>query len=159
MMRKLARFGAAAVLLSFVGIAVGGHGARSVAHAQTVKNIAHVAIIDSAVTFDAAGIEYEGAWGFGPEHVQVTQGEPIEFDSSSSNNYPHTVTSITWSGTPNDRTLISGAAFNSTPSADMRLMPGSSFTLDTSSLNPGQYVYYCTIHPWMVGTISVTAPQ
>ena len=34
-------------------------------------------------------------------------------------------------------------------------MPGSSFVLDTSTLDAGQYVYYCTIHPWMVGTFTV----
>ncbi len=130
-----------------------------VARAQTVKNMARVTIIDSNVSFDPSGIEQEGYWGYGPQHIDVHQGDQVEFDSSSTNNYSHTVTSITWSGAPTARTLDSGTAFNSSPTREANIAPGGTWTLDTSTLTPGQYLYYCTIHPWMVGTLSVEAPQ
>ncbi|HZU78040.1 MAG TPA: plastocyanin/azurin family copper-binding protein [Dehalococcoidia bacterium] len=127
-------------------------------HAQAVKDTARVVIVDSNATFSPAN-EYLGQWGFAPSHVTVTQGEPIEFDNPAGNFFPHTVTSITWSGSPTSRTLTVGAAFNSSPTNDAFLTPGTSFTLDTSTLQPGQYLYFCSIHPWMVGTITVTAPD
>jgi len=80
----------------------------------------------------------------------------LEFDNPAGNNFPHTVTSITWTGQAPDRTLASGQAFNSSPTRADYIMPGSSYILDTSTLMPGQYLYYCAIHPWMVGTFTVT---
>lgn len=38
------------------------------------------------------------------------------------------------------------------------LQPGSEFNLDTSELDAGQYTYYCTLHPWMVGAFTVSNP-
>jgi plastocyanin len=136
----------------------GGLHDTHVARAQAVKNMARVTIVDSNVAFDATGIEKEGYWGFGPQHIDVHQGDQIEFDNPASNNYSHTVTSITWGGSPTARTLDSGTAFNSSPTSEESIMPGGSWMLDTTSLKPGQYVYNCTIHPWMVGTLSVEAP-
>ncbi len=128
------------------------------ARAQTVKNMARVTIVDSNVAFDATGIEKEGYWGFGPQHIDVHQGDQIQFDNPTSNNFPHTVTSSSWGGTPVARTLDSGLKFNSSPTREESITPGGSWLLDTSTLTPGQYLYYCTIHPWMVGTLSVEAP-
>lgn len=84
------------------------------------------------------------------------KGEKITFDNPAGNNRPHTVTSITWSGTAPTRTLESGTKFDSSPTLEMRITPGNSFTLDTTDLDAGNYVYYCTLHPWMVGTFTVT---
>ena len=96
-----------------------------------------------------------GLWSFAPHHIQVTHGDSIEFVNPEGNRLPHTVTSITWSGQPPNRELTHGAAFDSSPTQADRLMPGSTWTLDTATLNPGQYLYYCWIHPWMVGSITV----
>jgi hypothetical protein len=54
------------------------------------------------------------------------------------------------------RTLTHGAAFDSSPTREEVLMPGSSWSLDTSSLEAAQYLYYCWLHPWMVGSITVS---
>jgi plastocyanin len=137
----------------------GGFHNTHVARAQAVKNAARVTIIDSNVAFDATGIEKEGYWGFGPQHIDVHQGDQIEFDNPSSNNYSHTVASITWGGNSTARTLDSGSAFSFSSTGEASITPGESWTLDTTSLKPGQYLYYCTIHPWMVGTLSVEAPE
>jgi plastocyanin len=34
-------------------------------------------------------------------------------------------------------------------------MPGNSWSLDTSGLAAGHYGYYCRLHPWMVGSLTV----
>lgn len=145
-----------AVAVGLLGWQTGFRGTH-MAHAQAVKNMARVTIFDSNTTFDASGIEKQGYWGFGPEHIDVHQGDMIEFDSSASNSFSHTVVSITWSGSPDARTLDSGTAFNSSPTRADEIAPGGSWTLDTTNLKPGQYVYYCAMHPWMVGTFSVEA--
>src|SRR5207249_4883363 len=75
------------------------------------------------------------------------------------NTYPHTVTSITWTGMAPTRTLTSGLLFDSSPTREQYLLPGDSFTLDTTTLDPGQYLYYCTLHPWMVGSITVAPAE
>mgnify|MGYP001292099372 CR=1 FL=1 len=111
---------------------------------------------DSGLTpTDAEGL---GQWTFAPAHLTVTQGEPIEFDNPATSTAPHTVTSITWSGMAPTRTLASGEKFDSSPTRDLLIMPGQSWTLDTSTLDPGQYLYYCTLHPWMTGSFTVLAP-
>ncbi len=155
-LRALAGIGLAGAI-ALVGWQGGFH-TTQVARAQTEKNMARVTIIDSNVTFNPAGIEKEGYWGFGPEHIDVHQGDLVQFDNPTTNNYGHTVTSITWSGTPAARVLDSGLAFDSATADSATIRPGGSFTLDTASLAPGQYLYYCTVHPWMVGTLSVEAP-
>ncbi len=149
---------AAAVAVAGLAVLVGAAGSRhpsASGQAQQAKDTPRVAMFDSPVNF-TPGNEYEGSWGFTPAHLAVHQGEQIEFDNPVGNNYPHTVTSITWSaGPPPHRQLTVGAAFDSSPTPDQYLMPGGSFVLDTSTLDPGQYLYYCTIHPWMVGSITV----
>ena len=31
----------------------------------------------------------------------------------------------------------------------------SAWDLDTGSVDPGHYTFICTLHPWMVGTLTV----
>jgi plastocyanin len=35
------------------------------------------------------------------------------------------------------------------------LQPGQSFTLDASTLAPGNYAYLCRLHPWMNGELTI----
>jgi plastocyanin len=35
------------------------------------------------------------------------------------------------------------------------MMAGDTAQIDTSSLEAGDYAYYCTVHPFMKGTITV----
>jgi len=116
-----------------------------------------VTIVQNDAGFTPADADGLGEWTFAPSHLEVTQGEQIEFDNPATSTVPHTVTSITWSGMPPTRTLASGEKFDSSPTRDTLIQPGQAWTLDTSTLDPGQYVYYCTLHPWMVGTFTVVA--
>jgi plastocyanin len=62
-------------------------------------------------------------------------------------NAPHTATSGTGPEDPN-----SGQSFDTS-----LIMAGQSAEIDTSTLDAGDYPYYCTVHPFMKGTITVTA--
>ncbi len=96
----------------------------------------------------------QGWWSYAPYHVEVKRGEPVVFHNPSTNRFPHTVTSITRGEAPN--TLAAGARFDSSPDPSTRIQPGESWTLDTSSLDPGHYAYYCRLHLWMLGSVTVT---
>jgi plastocyanin len=100
----------------------------------------------------------QGSWGYSPFHVNAVKGDTIMFMQGENAFRPHTVTSITWTGQAPARELASAKTFDSSPSQAEYLQKGMSWTLDTAGLDPGQHVYYCTIHPWMVGTISLAAP-
>jgi plastocyanin len=104
-----------------------------------------------------AGNPEQGSWGFSPFHVNATKGDTIMFMQGENAFRPHTVTSITWSGQAPTRELQSAKNFDSSPSQPEYLQKGMSWTLDTATLEPGHHLYYCTIHPWMVGTISLAA--
>ena len=51
--------------------------------------------------------------------------------------------------------VAAGAKFDSSPSRETLVTPGNSWTLDTATLDPGNYAYFCRIHPWMVGEVTV----
>jgi len=129
---------------------------RVVAYAPVVAYTPVVVNYDNDAPAQPPGNPGRGFWGFAPQHVQVTQGDQITFVMSQSNHTAHNVVSLSWTGTPLARTLESGALFNSSPTADQYLQPGATWTLDTAPLAPGQYVFYCSIHPWEVGTITVS---
>ena len=97
-------------------------------------------------------------WGFAPAQVLVMKGDMVVFNNPASNRLPHTVTNIERTGRAFENQLAAATKFDSSPSADALVMPGNSWTLDTSTLDPGNYAYYCRIHPWMVATLSVMAP-
>ena len=104
--------------------------------------------------FDAGA----GWWGFSPSHIEVWKGEKITFDNPAGNFRNHDVVSMERDGGPYDARLIAGAKFNSSPSADAVIKPGMKFELDTTDATPGHYTYYCSLHPWMVGSITVMEP-
>ncbi len=99
-----------------------------------------------------------GAQNFHPLTVSVSQGGKVSF---TNNGYDeHTVTSYT------TKLLVDfeGAKVN-VPIPDGKfdslstfgpIESGDTFTLDTTRLAPGDYNYFCQIHPWMQATLHVT---
>ncbi len=97
----------------------------------------------------------QSAWGYGPSQIVVTKGESVTFMNPPEGKRPHSVTSISLAGPNFENALTAGAKFDSSPSREALVTPGNSWTLDTGSLDAGNYAYFCRIHPWMVGEITV----
>jgi len=86
---------------------------------------------------------------YSPAIAIVDEGGEIVF--SNPDNVPHSFTS----GTPNDD--VTGTYFMSGPSeAEQLLMAGQSYSI-TADFGIGDFNYYCMVHPWMVGIITVQA--
>jgi plastocyanin len=142
-----------AILVALAAVTVPGvHGLRSVSAYTPV-----VVLYDNDAPGQPPGNPGRGFWGFGPQHLTVTQGDQVTFVMAQTNTSSHTVTSLSWSGTPTSRVLESGSQFNSSPTAQDYLKAGATWNLDTTSLSPNQYIFYCSIHPWEIGTLTVTA--
>lgn len=77
-----------------------------------------------------------------PENVETTVGSMVTWRNDDS--APHTVTS--------------GVVQNNTPKADGKFDSGIMNAKDTFSFvfdTAGEYPYYCIIHPWMTGKVTV----
>ena len=101
--------------------------------------------------FDAA----QGDWSFAPGHITVKKGDAILFKNNAATK-PHTITSIDKASAPFEGQTTLGTKFDSSPNLDARIMAGAEWRLDTAGLDAGHYAYYCRLHPWMVGSITVT---
>ena len=95
-------------------------------------------------------------WGFAPYAILVRQRDTVVFYNPSTNKHPDTVTSLERVGSAFENRVSVGTRFDSSPNAQALVQPGQAFTLDTSELQPGNYPYFCRLHPWMVGEITVT---
>jgi plastocyanin len=117
-----------------------------------------VTIIDGPGSFNPVDPEL-GKWGYAPFHVSVVQGEKITFAAPAELRLTHSVTSIDMSEHSSAGALTQGQTFNSSPGGrDTLIAKGTEWELDTSGLKPDHYTYFCWFHPWMVGTLTVTAP-
>jgi plastocyanin len=142
------------VALALVGLTVAGVALSTPSDAGAATP--RVTIIDNDGLTPNMGIDpWTGHWGFAPHHVTVMKGEQVVFDHPASNKRPHNVISIRNGGNALEPQLVSGDRFSSGLAADQRLTPGASWTLDTSTVDPGHYSYYCSLHPWMVGSVTV----
>src|SRR3954467_3135789 len=106
----------------------------------------HVTIRDNDALSPRLGFDpRQGRWQFNPTNIEVTRGEPVVFDSPPSNTDGHTVTSLTRSSSPFALPVqfLGGPRFDSSPTAAQLIQPGTSWTLDTSSLPPGNYAFVC----------------
>lgn len=115
-----------------------------------------VTIIDGPGTFNPVDPQL-GKWGYGPTHVDVVQGDKVTFAAPADLRLTHSVTSIDLSEHTSQGVLSQGQSFNSSPGGrDTLIAKGTEWVLDTSTLKPDHYTYFCWFHPWMVGTITVS---
>jgi len=114
-------------------VAAGG-GASTTAPATTATG--------PAITIPA-GAATPGNPPYAPTELSVKKGEAVTVVNDD--NAPHTATS---GNGPED----AGQAFDTG-----LIMAGASGTIDTSTLEAGEYPYFCTVHPFMKGTLTVTA--
>jgi plastocyanin len=123
-----------------------------------------VTIFDNDAPTPQTAFDPEQAfWGFGPDVLLSRERDTILFVNPSTNLHPHTVTSLERVGSPFDNVVRVGALFDSSPTQATVLQPGQSFTLDTRQpgpgrppLPPGNYTYFCKLHPWMVAEFTIT---
>ena len=88
------------------------------------------------------GSTVEGNPDYDPDVAVVQKGFTIEWTNADS--IVHTVTSTEGFGELFDSSLIDA---------------GGIYTLDTTSLELGEYEYLCSLHPWMVATFIVEEPK
>ena len=149
-MRFVRRFAFVPALAFAVGVAWAASVSSAAAFTPSVT------IIDNDAPTPNQGIDAGQAfWGYGPDILHVKKGEQVTFVNPPTNKRPHSVTSITPGGPSFENALAAGAKFDSSPTRETLVTPGNSWMLDTSTVDAGNYAYYCRIHPWMVGQLTV----
>lgn len=99
--------------------------------------------IENAITIPS-GASIQGNPAYEPAELSITAGNTVLVVNEDS--APHTVTSGTGPEDPN-----SGTSF------DTGIMDaGAQIEISTANLSPGDYPYYCIVHPYMVGKLTVT---
>jgi plastocyanin len=81
---------------------------------------------------------------YDPNPVEAKVGDTVTWTNDDSQ--PHTVTSGS-NSQPDGK-------FDSSPNLNPLLAPGQTF--EHTFEEPGEYPYYCAVHPTMVGTVSVS---
>ncbi len=89
-----------------------------------------------------AGAATPGNPPYTPTELSVKKGGSVTVVNND--NAPHTATS---GNGPED----AGQAFDTS-----LIMAGASGTIDTSTIEAGEYPFHCTVHPFMKGTLTVT---
>jgi plastocyanin len=89
------------------------------------------------------GASIQGNPDYDPEELTASTG--AEVNVVNQDTLPHTVTSGTGPQDPNSAQLFDTSLING----------GESATLSLAQVTPGQYDYYCIVHPYMTGKIAV----
>jgi cytochrome c oxidase subunit 2 len=92
-----------------------------------------------------AGAATPGNPPYTPTELSVKKGDVVNVVNND--NAPHTATNGKDASDPNV-----GKSFDTS-----LIMPGASATIDTSTMEAGEYPYHCTVHPFMQGKLTVTA--
>jgi plastocyanin len=83
-----------------------------------------------------AGASAQGNPDYDPDPLTVNKGDGVEW--TNEDNVPHTVTS-------RQQGVFDSSLIN----------PNEKWLLNTAELDPAEYEYYCTLHPNMVGALTV----
>ena len=89
------------------------------------------------------GASVQGSPDFDPEQLTAKKGDEVTVVNHDT--VPHTVTSGTGPSDPNSAKQFNTSIINA----------GESAKLSLAQVNPGQYDYYCMIHPYMTGKMTV----
>lgn len=89
------------------------------------------------------GSSIQGSPDYDPDEVTVKKGETILVDNVDT--MPHTVTNGKSGSDPTSGKIFDTSIINGGDSAEM----------DTSTIDAGTYPYYCMVHPYMTGTLTV----
>ena len=89
------------------------------------------------------GSSIQGNPDYDPEELTASAGAEVTVVNQDT--LPHTVTSGTGVQDPNSAQLFDTSLING----------GESATLSLAQVTPGQYDYYCMVHPYMTGKLNV----
>jgi plastocyanin len=89
------------------------------------------------------GSSIQGNPDYDPDALTVKKGDKILVDNVDT--MPHTVTNGESGSDPNSGKLFDTSIING----------GDSAELDTSTIDAGTHQYYCMVHPYMIGTLTV----
>ena len=101
----------------------------------TVKADVTLTILEGAAT--------QGNPDYDPKELSVKKGNVIKVENLDP--IPHTVTNGEGPNDPNSAKIFDTGL----------IMGGESGILQTEEINAGEYTYYCTVHPYMTGTLKV----
>ena len=89
------------------------------------------------------GASVQGNPAYDPDSLTVKVGDTIAVDNEDS--APHTVTNGKDATDPNMGKLFDTSIINA----------GDSGEIVTADLQPGEYPFFCSVHPYMTGTMTV----
>ena len=89
------------------------------------------------------GSSIQGNPDYDPKELTVKKGDKITVDNVDT--MPHTVTNGESGSDPNSGKIFDTSIING----------GDSAELDTSTVDAGTHPYYCMVHPYMTGTLTV----
>ena len=90
---------------------------------------------------------YKEAPDYDPDALTVKKGDKILVDNVDT--MPHTVTNGESGSDPNSGKLFDTSIING----------GDSAELDTSTIDAGTHPYYCMVHPYMTGSLTVRVSE
>ena len=89
------------------------------------------------------GSSIQGSSDYDPDELTVKKGDKILVDNVDT--MPHTVTNGESGSDPNSGKLFDTSIING----------GDSAEIDTSTVDAGTHPFYCMVHPYMTGTLTV----
>jgi cytochrome c oxidase subunit 2 len=89
------------------------------------------------------GSSIQGSPSYDPATLTVKKGDKITVTNKDT--LPHTVTSGTGPTDPNSAKQFDTSILEAGATAD----------IETTNINPGEYPFYCTVHPYMLGKLVV----
>jgi cytochrome c oxidase subunit 2 len=89
------------------------------------------------------GSSVQGSPSYDPATLTVKKGDKIT--ATNKDTLPHTVTSGTGPTDPNSAKQFDTSIIEAGATAD----------IDTANINPGEYPFHCTVHPYMMGKLVV----
>lgn len=102
---------------------------------STVKADATLTILEGAAT--------QGNPAYDPAELSVKKGNIIKVENVDT--VPHTVTNGAGPNDPESAKIFDTSL----------IMGGEAGIIQTEGIDAGEYAYYCTVHPYMTGTLKV----
>jgi plastocyanin len=136
--------GATAATNSTAGNASSGGGGENATTTTPAPPATTAATTTAAATLTIPqGASVQGNPAYEPDPLTVKVGDTIAVDNKDTT--PHTVTNGKDAADPNMGKLFDTSIINAGDSADVV----------TADLKPGDYPYFCAVHPYMTGSLTV----